>query len=33
MLNGWGSAGPSDLNGDGTTDAADMAVLLGNFGG
>jgi hypothetical protein len=32
LLNAWGGGGPADLNGDGTVNAQDMAVLLNNFG-
>jgi hypothetical protein len=32
LLNGWGSAGRSDINRDGTTDGADLAELLSNWG-
>jgi hypothetical protein len=28
MLAGWGLAGPTDLNGSGTTDGADLGLLL-----
>jgi len=28
VLNGWSLAGPSDLNGNGTTDANDLAIVL-----
>ena len=30
VLNGWGQPGCTDLNADGTTDAADLAIFLGN---
>ncbi|MFM7261386.1 MAG: hypothetical protein ACKO3W_12360, partial [bacterium] len=32
LLSGWGTPGITDLNGSGTTDAADLAVLLGSWG-
>ena len=32
MLSQWGSVGFADLNDDGITDAADMAILLGAWG-
>jgi len=32
LLNGWGGAGPADLNGDGTVNGADLATLLSNWG-
>ena len=31
LLGGWGSLGPTDLDGNGTTDAADLAVLLAGW--
>jgi hypothetical protein len=31
LLSGWAGAGPSDLNADGTTDSADLAILLANW--
>jgi hypothetical protein len=32
LLNAGGKDGPADLNGDGTVNAQDMAILLNNFG-
>ncbi|MFZ9914905.1 MAG: dockerin type I domain-containing protein, partial [Phycisphaerales bacterium] len=36
LLNAWGPCGkggcPTDLDGDGDTDAADLATLLSNWG-
>ncbi len=32
LLSGWGTAGVTDIDGSGTTDAADLAILLGAWG-
>ena len=32
LLAGWGEPGPTDLDGDGTTGAADLAILLNAWG-
>jgi YVTN family beta-propeller protein len=32
LLSGWGASGITDLDGSGTTDAADLAELLGSWG-
>jgi len=31
VLSSWGLPGATDLNGDGTTDAQDLAILLANW--
>ena len=31
LLSAWGLPGATDLDGDGNTGAADLAVLLGNW--
>ena len=32
LLGAWGTAGPADLNGDGTVNGADLGQLVGAWG-
>jgi hypothetical protein len=32
MLSNWGANGAGDLNGDGSVEATDLAILLGAWG-